>query len=261
MLNIFFIFLHIACNDTNCFHCPDNPDICDICIGGFYQAGDPKLCVEVSSCVEKLDCVPRGCELFDNTRCRPKHCMEGFYYKNGRCIESTFLIADTNGKVIRVTALVVTTIMEDVEACLQSFQWQPGQSSWWPLHFSGLCKLNEINISLILVVEYIHDCGAISCISNIIHTQTTYCRLDKSRLLLRHGHHLCPSWVIHFSQKTHYSVIGVAIGQCLGTEHALCDYLKQCWLSSLTYSSDRICVAVTNTVQIFMHICHMATRP
>ena len=37
-----------------------------------------------------------------------------------------------NGKVVRVTALVVTG---DVEACLLSPQWWPGQSSWPPFHF------------------------------------------------------------------------------------------------------------------------------
>ena len=43
-------------------------------------------------------------------------------------------VSHWNRKVVRVTAQIITG---DVEVCLQCLQWQPGQSSWWPFHFSA----------------------------------------------------------------------------------------------------------------------------
>ena len=43
-----------------------------------------------------------------------------------------------SGKVVRVTALMVTWY---VEACLQRLQWRRGQPSWRPLHFSVMFAL------------------------------------------------------------------------------------------------------------------------
>ena len=77
----------LVCPDVNCAKCPGEDGSCEVCMDAFYLVNG--TCVLEESCLETvLHCVDRGCEKNNNARCREGGCQEGYYHREGKCIES-----------------------------------------------------------------------------------------------------------------------------------------------------------------------------